>query len=289
MFLTNEKKKYSTWQGTFYTRKWNDQTPVVYFEKLYGGRPLLKKVNQLALQENLIFNSSMVDESNSAVWQSSGWEVLEKLNVLSLNLKNIKQSDKNIENVDVFTDAKIPEVLNLDHNIFDPYWQNSSAAFKETIESCVHNYLFIQKADNNTAGYGILGITRNYGFLQRFGIVKKYQNSGLGKKLLEDIVTFSKQKKLFNVRLNTQTQNKHAQSLYLNNGFIYTKTNFLILATSNHLNLSLEKSDLETFCMSCLALGPVTTKTPILFVKFSYWTDPSSGIHLCIQSWSSLW
>ena len=234
MFLTNEKKKHSAWQGTFYTRKWNDQTPVVYFEKVYGGRPLLKKINQLALQENLIFNSSMIDENNSAVWQSAGWKVLEKLHVLSLNLKSIKQSDKNIENVEAFTDTKIPEVLKLDNNIFDPYWQNSSAAFKETIESCVHNYLFTQKANNETVGYGILGVTRNYGFLQRFGIVKKHQNSGLGKDMLEDVVAFSKQKKLINVRLNTQIQNKHAQSLYLNNGFVYTKTNFLILATSNH-------------------------------------------------------
>lgn|SRR5210317_2361359 len=234
MFLTNEKKKHNTWQGTFYTRKWNDQTPVVYFEKLYGGRPLLKKINQLALEENFIFNSSMVYETNSAVWQSAGWKVLEKLNVLSLSLKNIKQSERNVENVEVFTDTKIPEVIKLDHNIFEPYWQNSRAAFKETIESCVHNYLFVQKANNDIVGYGILGITRNYGFLQRFGIVKEYQNSGLGGELLEDIVTFSKQKKLVNVRLNTQTQNKHAQSLYLNNGFVYTKTNFLILATSNH-------------------------------------------------------
>ena len=234
MFLTNEKKKHSTWQGTFYTRKWNGQTRIVYFEKLYGGRPLLKKVNQLALQENLIFNSSMVDENNSAVWQSAGWKVLEKLNVLSLNLKSVEKPDKNIEDIEVFTDRKIPEVLKLDQNIFDSYWQNSSAAFKETIDSCVHNYLFIQKANHDTAGYGILGITRNYGFLQRFGIVKRYQNTGLGKELLEKIVIFSKQKKLFNVRLNTQTQNKHAQSLYLNNGFVYTKTNFLILATSNH-------------------------------------------------------
>jgi GNAT superfamily N-acetyltransferase len=234
MFLTNEKKKHNTWQGTFYTRKWNDQTPVVYFEKLYGGRPLLKKINQLALEENLIFNSSMVYETNSAVWQSAGWKVLEKLNVLSLSLKNIKQSKRNVENVEVFTDTKIPEVIKLDHNIFEPYWQNSSAAFKETIESCVHNYLFVQKNNNDIVGYGILGITRNYGFLQRFGIVKEYQNSGLGGELLDDILTFSKQKKLVNVRLNTQTQNKHAQSLYLNNGFVYTKTNFLILATSNH-------------------------------------------------------
>ena len=81
MFLTNEKKKHSTWQGTFYTRKWNDQLPVVYFEKIYGGKPLLKKVNQLALHENLIFNSSMVDENNSEVWLSAGWKILEKLNV----------------------------------------------------------------------------------------------------------------------------------------------------------------------------------------------------------------
>ena len=184
MFLTNEKKKHSTWQGTFYTRKWNDQTPVVYFEKLYGGRPLLKKINQLALQENLIFNSSMVDENNATVWQSAGWEVSEKLNVLSLNLKNIKQSDKNIENVEVFTDAKIPEVLNLDHNIFDPYWQNSIAAFKETLESCVHNYLFIQKAGGDTAGYGILGITRNHGFLQRLGIVAQMRAIESGRPML---------------------------------------------------------------------------------------------------------
>ena len=234
MFLTNEKKKHSTWQGTFYTRKWNDQTPVVYFEKLYGGKPLLKKVNQLALQENLIFNSSMVDENNSEVWISAGWKILEKLNVLSMNLKSIKKTEKNIENVEIFNNTKIPEVLKLDHDIFEPYWQNSSAAFKETIQSCVHNYLFTHKAGEDVAGYGILGITRNYGFLQRFGIVKKHQNSGLGKNLLKDILTFSKHKKLINVRLNTQTHNKHAQSLYLNNGFIYTKTNFLILTTSNY-------------------------------------------------------
>ena len=234
MFLTNEKKKHNTWQGTFYTRKWNDQTPIVYFEKLYGGKPLLKKINQLAHHENLLFNSSMVNENNSAVWKSAGWVVLEKLNVLSLNLKSVKQSDVNVNNVEVFNDTKIPEVLKLDHEIFDPYWQNSNAAFKETIESCVHNYLFTQNVNNESVGYGILGITRNYGFLQRFGIVKKHQNSGLGKNLLKDILTFSKDKKLINVRLNTQTHNKHAQSLYLNNGFVYTKTNFLILTTSNH-------------------------------------------------------
>ena len=41
-----------------------------------------------------------------------------------------------------------------------------------------------------------------------------------------------------------------------------------------------EKSALETFCISCLAFGPETTRTPILFVKFSNCTVLSFGIHL---------
>lgn len=233
MFLTDEKKKHNSWQGTFYTRKWNDDTSIVYFEKAYGGKPLLKKINQIAGQNNLIFNSSMVDESNSETWKVSGWEEVQKLNVLSLNLKHVKYSDREVENVEIFTNKKIPEIINLDHKIFDSYWQNSVAAFNETISSCTHNYLFMQKKDNNTVGYGILGVTRNYGFLQRFGIDKEFQQRGFGKILLSEIVKFSKQKKLINIRLNTQEQNTHAKNLYLNNGFTPTKTNFLILSTSN--------------------------------------------------------
>ena len=233
MFLTNEKKKHNSWQGTFYTRKWNDDTSIAYFEKSYGGKPLLKKINQIAVQNNLIFNSSMVDENNSEIWRTSGWEMIHRLNVLSLNLKNVESSDEKILNVERFTNKKISEIINLDHKIFESYWQNSTAAFNETISSCTHNYLFVQEEDNNPVGYGILGITRSYGFLQRFGINKEFQQRGFGKKLLGEVIKFSKQKKLINIRLNTQEQNKHAQSLYLNNGFKTTNTNYLILGTSN--------------------------------------------------------
>ena len=233
MFLTDEKKRHNSWQGTFYTRKWNDDTSIAYFEKLYGGKPLLKKINQIAEQNNLIFNSSMVDESNSETWRVSGWEEVQKLNVLSLNLKHIKSLDEKVEGVEVLTRKKIPKITKLDHKIFESYWQNSTAAFNETISSCTHNYLFTQKKGGKAVGYGILGVTRSYGFLQRFGIDRDFQQRGFGKKLLGEIIKFSKQKKLINIRLNTQEQNTHAKNLYLNNGFTPTKTNFLILSTSN--------------------------------------------------------
>ena len=113
MFLTNEKKKHSTWQGTFYTRKWNDITPVVYFEKLYGGKPLLKKINQFAIQENLTFNSSMIDESNAVVWQSAGWQVLEKLKVNGVEHSKIEGKDssewKLVDGIDLIVHIFHPE------------------------------------------------------------------------------------------------------------------------------------------------------------------------------------
>ena len=81
-------------------------------------------------------------------------------------------------------------------------------------------------------GYAILGSTRNFSFLQRFGISKDYQNSGYGSSLLNDVVSFAKSKKFVNIRLNTQPNNTAAQNLYLKKGFKLTNTNYVIFSSS---------------------------------------------------------
>ena len=55
MYLTNEKTKHSTWVGSYKTRKWNDVTPIIYFEKVYGGKSLLKKIKLEAKNTGLHF------------------------------------------------------------------------------------------------------------------------------------------------------------------------------------------------------------------------------------------
>ena len=56
MYLTNEKTKHSSWVGSYQTRKWNDVTSIIYFEKIYGGRSLLKKIKLEAENTGLQFN-----------------------------------------------------------------------------------------------------------------------------------------------------------------------------------------------------------------------------------------
>ena len=52
-----------------------------------------------------------------------------------------------------------------------------------------------------------------------------------------------------------------------------------ILVTGHH-----KDDKVETFLINSLALGPAITRTPVLLVRSSKITEPSVGIHFCIQS-----
>ena len=234
MLLTDEKQRNTHWLGSFFTRKWNNASELVYFEKEYGGKPLLKRAKRIAVEKGLIFNSSMVNSDNQYLWKTSGWLEKEKLNVLSLNLKTTKNNNLNNIIPETLSKSHFQELLELDINIFDEYWQNSLASFQETLESCNQNYLFKQTNNNAVIGYAILGVTNRFSYLQRFGINKNNHSLGFGQNLLENIISFAKNKKYINIKLNTQEKNLKAQNLYLKNGFEFTKTNFIIFE-SDHI------------------------------------------------------
>ncbi len=232
MYLTDEKTKHSSWIGSYQTRKWNDVTSIIYFEKIYGGRSLLKRIKLEAENTGFKFNSSMIQENETHSWLSSGWNAAEKLNVLSINLRSLELKKIEPSHFENFTKNNIDELVDLDRSIFSSYWQNSRAAFIETLDSCNQNFLFKEYSGDSLVGYAILGATRNFSFLQRFGISTEYQHNGHGSKLLNSVLSFAKEKKYINIRLNTQEDNEAAKGLYTKHGFKFTKTNFIILSTS---------------------------------------------------------
>ena len=90
MYLTNEKQKHRSLLGSYNTRKWNDASPLVYFEKIYGGKPLLKKIKSIGLETDINFHSAMIQENMAGHWIASGWSEINRLNVMSLNLHKYK-------------------------------------------------------------------------------------------------------------------------------------------------------------------------------------------------------
>ena len=70
MYLTNEKKLNYSLSGSYYTRKWNDCCPYVYFEKVYGGHSLLKKAANISKYNEISFHSSMIKENQVNSWEA---------------------------------------------------------------------------------------------------------------------------------------------------------------------------------------------------------------------------
>ena len=88
MYLTDEKKLNVSLGGLFYTRKWNNHVPYVYFEKITGKKIFLRKINKKSKDLKIIFNSSMVSEIESDLWEDSGWL---KKHILFVNFKILIQ------------------------------------------------------------------------------------------------------------------------------------------------------------------------------------------------------
>ena len=123
-------------------------------------------------------------------------------------------------------------MLELDHKIFEDYWKNSRSSLEETMKSCNNNYLFKSGGENYLDGYAILGETRKFTYLQRIGIVKNYQGSGLGNNLLNCVINFAIEKKFINMKLNTQSDNIAALNLYKKNKFEISPRKLVIMKTS---------------------------------------------------------
>ena len=235
MYSTENKKIHYFYNGIFYTRKLNNFVSDILFEKIYGGESLLRKIVKISKDSKIIFSSSMVNENSIKPWLKSGWVINHKLNVCVLDLKNLNIKNVNeYENIEIkkFEQEDIQYLIDLDHKIFDDYWKNSKASFEETMKSCNNNYLFKSETGRGLDGYAILGETRKFTYLQRIGIIKDLQGSGLGNNLLRSVVDFAIKKRFINIKLNTQNDNVSALSLYKKNNFRVSPRKLVIMKTS---------------------------------------------------------
>ena len=70
--------------------------------------------------------------------------------------------------------------------------------------------------------------------LFRFGIDKTFQKKGVGRELLSYILSFAKAKNFKKMKLNTQSTNQAALSLYTNNTFEVLEKKLVIMGSASH-------------------------------------------------------
>ena len=92
MYLTDEKTKHSSWVGSYQTRKWNDVTSIIYFEKVYGGKSLLKRIKLEGETPKDAAKREVSEETGFIVELSDEKPLAESRYEISVNNEKVKKT-----------------------------------------------------------------------------------------------------------------------------------------------------------------------------------------------------
>jgi len=121
-----------------------------------------------------------------------------------------------------FDDLTSIEVL--DTITFDPVWRISESSLIYAYRQAA--IASVAEMDNCIVGYQISTTSHHGGHLARLAIHPKYQRMGIGSKLIHDIIVHFNKRGVFNISVNTQTDNKTSLALYKKIGFQETNEIF---------------------------------------------------------------
>jgi len=110
----------------------------------------------------------------------------------------------------------IPALVALDEVAFEPIWRNSAPFFAETLS---RSHVVVAVMEDSTVAYLCCTIYDGEGHLVRLAVAPRWQDKGIGTRLLAEAVAYFAQHGAREIILNTQEDNLRAQRLYRRFGF----------------------------------------------------------------------
>lgn len=110
------------------------------------------------------------------------------------------------------------QVLDIDHDAFEPFWRFDETALREALAATPHRILRVDSTVNPT-GYALSGVARGSAYLQRLAVRPDAAGSGLGTALLLDALRWMRWRGADVAFVNTQHDNHRALDLYRHHGF----------------------------------------------------------------------
>ena len=109
-------------------------------------------------------------------------------------------------------------IMEIEKDCFTTPWSRESFLIEIT-ENLLARYL-VAEVDGIVAGYGGIWMIVGEGHITNIGVESKYRKLGVGKKLVEGLITVSKAMGIKSMTLEVRESNIPAQKLYEQYGFI---------------------------------------------------------------------
>lgn len=114
------------------------------------------------------------------------------------------------------TAMDLEQVAGLEQTCFSQPW--SYTLLKQCL-STTYDACFVAVAGEQVKGYGVLRILAEEGEIQRIAVWPEYRQSGLGKELMDAMVTYATANETFSLSLEVRESNLAARNLYESYGF----------------------------------------------------------------------
>jgi len=169
------------------------------------------------------------------VLEAAGWQRVDELFVLfrsgSRPIPPVPPTARGVE-LRRGRHADVPELLEVDHRCFEPFWAMNEAALREALGATPRTRFRVLTSgtDDRLVGYAIFGLGAGEGYLQRIAIDPGFQGRGLATRLIVDGLRWAKRWRARRVGVNTQRTNETALRLYQHLGFVVEPEGITIYA-----------------------------------------------------------
>jgi len=213
-FCATPENQETAWLRAFGFRR--DLDPTLSWNKLFRfSIDFLrkKKIRRLAALGMHPWIETLLAESN----------FINKQNVVVLEWKNEFPPNFTIGEkirIRMMKSEDLLTVSNIDHIAFPSLWQNSLSGLKRAFE--LQGISTVAVHNDKIIGYQISTTMTIYGHLARLAVLPSYQRQGVAFALVYDLLEKFKDRGLWRVTVNTQSDNKPSLKLYEKFGFEVT-------------------------------------------------------------------
>lgn len=184
-----------------------------------------KVVEDYRLQPSVMLASIALRKWYSDLLQEAGFKIHQQIVVLAWQGRPSKPGPNPSITIRDMLPGDLVEVQKIDRQTFEPIWQNSLDVITRSYK--LSNYATVIEFEGKMVGFQISSSTFDNGHLARLAVLPTYQNKGLGRSLVNDLLFhLYRNLDVQRITVNTQNDNPASLTLYERLGFRLTGDRF---------------------------------------------------------------
>lgn len=216
-------------------RPWHRDRGVAFLSPAPGRRPRVEDIRACidalpaAGYDGVV--TPALDRAEQAPFLAAGLDVLEDLHLFHHDLDRLPEP-RPITDVRLRRGRRrdIVPVTDIDHLAFtSPFWHLGPEGLRETIAATPSHRFRVAWAGGDPIGYGVVGRSGRWSYLQRVAVHPETQGRGVGRGLVIDAVRWSARRRCRQLLVNTQLDNTAAVGLYESLGFVRSRFGLAVL------------------------------------------------------------